>query len=78
VGLFRVSGWFVNHDYKYTGLAELVVERDVAPTEAEAEPLLWPLADAQLERVYPGALGEQPTRRRSARSGGRSCRAETA
>ena len=58
MGLYRVSGWFVNHDYKYTGLAELVVERDVAPSEAEAEPLLWPLADAQLERVYPDAKGE--------------------
>ena len=48
MALFRVSGWFVNHDYRYTGLAEVVVERDVAPTADEAAPLLWPVADAQM------------------------------
>ena len=58
MGLYRVSGWFVNHEYRYTGMVELVVERDVAPSDAEAEPMLWPLADAQLERVYPDAKGE--------------------
>jgi hypothetical protein len=57
VGLYRVSGWFVCHDVKYTGLAECVVERDEAPTEADAEPLPWPLADAQLERMYPSEGG---------------------
>jgi uncharacterized protein YbjT (DUF2867 family) len=57
VGLYRISGWFVCHDVKYTGLAECVVERDEAPTEADAEPLLWPLADAQLERMYPSEGG---------------------
>ncbi len=60
MGLFRVSGWFVNHDFKYTGLAELVVERDVAPTEAQAAPLLWPVADAQLEEMYPDGSGDLP------------------
>lgn len=49
MGLHRLSGWFVNHDEKYSGLAEVVVERDVAPTEDEAAPLLWPVAAAQVE-----------------------------
>jgi len=57
VGLYRVSGWFVCHDLRYTGLVECAVERDAAPTEAEAEPLLWPLADAQLERMFPSESG---------------------
>lgn len=62
MGLYRVSGWFVNHEYRYTGLAELVVERDVAPSDAEAEPMLWAVADAQLVRVYPDAKGDSPLR----------------
>jgi hypothetical protein len=57
VGLYRISGWFVCHDLRYTGLAECVVERDTAPSESDAEPLLWPLADAQLERMFPGEGG---------------------
>jgi hypothetical protein len=55
VGLYRVSGWFVNHEFRYTGSVELVVERDVPPSDAEAEEMLWPLADAQLVRTYPEA-----------------------
>jgi uncharacterized protein YbjT (DUF2867 family) len=54
VGLYRISGWFVCHDLRYTGLAECVVERDRAPSEADAEPLLWPLADAKVQRTFPG------------------------
>jgi len=57
VGLHRIGGWFVCHDLRHTGLVECVVERDAAPTEAEAEPLLWPLADAQLERMFPSESG---------------------
>jgi hypothetical protein len=54
MSLHRISGWFVCHDAKYSGLAECVVERDVEPTAAEAEPLLWPVAAAQLDRMFPG------------------------
>ncbi|CAN5829128.1 hypothetical protein BH09ACT7_BH09ACT7_35790 [soil metagenome] len=54
MGRYRVSGWFVNHDYRYTGLAELVVDRDAPPTEAEAEPLLWLVADEQMQLRYSG------------------------
>jgi hypothetical protein len=50
-----VSGWFVNHEFRYTGSVELVVERDVPPSDAEAEEMLRPLADAQLVRTYPEA-----------------------
>ena len=62
MGLYRVSGWFVNHEYRYTGMVELVVERNVAPSDAEAEPMLWSLADAQLVRVYPEAKGDSLVR----------------
>ena len=58
MGLYRVSGWFVNHEYRYTGMAELVVERDVAPSDAEAEEMLWPVADAQLRQAYPETQGD--------------------
>jgi NAD(P)H dehydrogenase (quinone) len=61
VGLYRISGWFVCHDLRYTGLVECVVERDTAPSESDAEPLLWPLADAQVERKFPGE-GSAPWR----------------
>lgn len=62
MGLYRISGWFVCHDVRYTGRVECGVERDAAPTEAEAEALLWPLADAQLDRIYPGEGGRVPWR----------------
>jgi uncharacterized protein YbjT (DUF2867 family) len=57
MSLHRVSGWFVNHEIRYSGSVERVIERDTAPSEAEAEQLLWPLADAELERRYPGESG---------------------
>lgn len=57
MGLHRVSGWFVNHDYRHTGHVELVVERDTAPSGKQAEELLWSLADADTERRFPGESG---------------------
>ncbi len=57
MALYRISGWFVCPDVRYSGHVECVVERDAAPTEAEAEPHLWPLADAQLDSMFPGESG---------------------
>ena len=54
MGLYRISGWFVCHDLRYSGSVECVVERDTAPSEADAELLLWPLADAHVQRTFPG------------------------
>lgn len=62
MALHRVSGWFVNHDFKHTGLAEVVVDIDTAPGREQAEPLLWPVADAQLERRFPGEGEDAPWR----------------
>jgi uncharacterized protein YbjT (DUF2867 family) len=62
VGHYRVSGWFVNHEYRYSGSVELVVERDDPPTEAEAEPLLWPASDAQMAKIYRGGEDGLPWR----------------
>lgn len=57
MGLFRVRGWFVNHDFRYSGRVECAVEREDAPTEDDAERLLWASADAQMERRFPGESG---------------------
>lgn len=57
MALYRISGWFVCHDVRYSGHVECVIERDAVPTADEAEPHLWPLADAQLDSMFPGDRG---------------------
>lgn len=62
MGRYRISGWYANHDFRHTGLAELVVERETAPTDTEAEPMLWPIANAQMQHQYPDEGADLPWR----------------
>jgi hypothetical protein len=52
---FRIQASYAEHDEKIGGGVHLVVDQDTVPSRAEAERLVWPLVDAEVQdRLGPG------------------------
>ena len=55
---YRLEGWIVEHDHKFSGGVSRVVDLDHEPTLEEAERLMWDAADDEVVKVRPDVSRE--------------------
>ena len=55
---YRLRGWIVEHDLKFSGPVATLVDLPHEPSRDEAERLMWSAADDEVIRVRPYASRE--------------------